>query len=46
MAHNSLYVGLDDSNHAGTSKGEIIVAVFSPIHEDSLVKGWGNGRLS
>lgn len=46
MTCNSLYVGLDDSNHAGTSKGEIIVAVFSPIHEDSLVKSWGNGRLS
>jgi hypothetical protein len=24
-----LIVGADDSNHAGTSKGEIIVAVFS-----------------
>lgn len=31
-----LYVGLDDSNHAGKRKGEIITAVFSHIYEDSL----------
>ena len=46
MNDNSLYVGLDDSNHAGCSKGEIIVSVFSSIYEDSLVKHWGNGRVS
>jgi|TARA_Y100000310_G_scaffold87891_1_gene84801 hypothetical protein len=46
MNSNFLYVGLDDSNHAGCSKGEIIVSVFSSIQEDSLVKGWGNGRLT
>jgi len=46
MNDNSLYVGLDDSNHAGCSKGEIIVSVFSSIHKDSLVRGWGNGRLT
>tara|TARA_B100002003_G_C13862604_1_gene422195 strand:+ start:144 stop:683 length:540 start_codon:yes stop_codon:yes gene_type:complete len=46
MNNNVLYTGLDDSNHAGTSKGEIIVSVFSSIQEDSLVRGWGNGRLT
>lgn len=45
MNNNVLYVGLDDSNHAGCSKGEVVVSIFSLIHEDSLVRGWGNGRL-
>jgi hypothetical protein len=39
-----LYVGADDSNHAGTTKGEIIVATFSWIHEDSIVKDFQNKR--
>lgn len=39
-----LIVGADDSNHAGTAKGEIIVAVFSFLPEDSLVKKFPNTR--
>jgi hypothetical protein len=39
-----LFSGFDDSNHAGSSKGEIIVAVFSTIHEDSIVKPCLNRR--
>lgn len=41
---NVLYVGGDDSNHAGDAKGEFIVAAFSLKHEDSLVKGYPNRR--
>lgn len=37
-----LYVGADDSNHAGDSRGEIILTTFSWIHEDSLVRGFKN----
>ena len=40
----TLIVGADDSNHAGTSKGEIIVVVFSFLYEDSLVKIRPNNR--
>lgn len=39
-----LSVGLDDSNHAGTSAGEGIVASFSFFHEDSLVENYGSGK--
>jgi len=39
-----LYVGLDDSNHAGDSSGEIIIATFSYQHEDSVVKPFKNSR--
>ncbi|MDP3881816.1 MAG: hypothetical protein Q8Q31_02975 [Nanoarchaeota archaeon] len=40
-----IYVGTDDSNHAGTNKkGEIIVATFSIYHEDSIVKSQTNRR--
>ena len=39
-----LVVGADDSNHAGTSKGEIIVATFSFLPEDALVKRFPNVR--
>ncbi len=39
-----LYVGGDDSNHAGTSKGEIIVSTFSFLREDSIVNRFKNTR--
>lgn len=39
-----LYVGADDSNHAGDTKGEIIVATFSFDREDSIVKNFPNTR--
>lgn len=39
-----LYVGLDDSNHAGKRGGEIIVAIFSTLHEDSFVQHFPNRR--
>ena len=39
-----LYVGCDDSNHAGDSKGEIIVAVFSFDREDSIVSDFSKDR--
>ena len=40
----TLIVGGDDSNHAGTAKGEIIVATFSFLQEDSIVKSFPNTR--
>ncbi len=33
-----LFVGCDDSNHAGDRKGDIIVAAFSPHREDGIVQ--------
>lgn len=39
-----LYVGGDDSNHAGDAKGEFIVATFSLKYEDSIVKIFPNRR--
>jgi hypothetical protein len=40
-----LYVGADDSNHAGENvKGEIILATFSYNHADSLVRLHKNRR--
>jgi hypothetical protein len=39
-----IIVGADDSNHAGTAKGEIIVAAFSFLPEDALVKKFPNVR--
>lgn len=39
-----LYVGGDDSNHAGDAKGEFIVAVFSLDYKDSLVQSFPNRR--
>ncbi|MEK6741922.1 MAG: hypothetical protein AABX91_01645 [Nanoarchaeota archaeon] len=39
-----LYVGADDSNHAGDTKGEIIVATFSFDRNDSLVRNFPNTR--
>jgi hypothetical protein len=39
-----LYVGGDDSNHAGIARGEIIVATFSFNHDDSIVKKFPNKR--
>jgi len=39
-----LIVGADDSNHAGDSKGEIIVFTFSRDYEDSIVKKFKNIR--
>ena len=42
-----LYIGADDSNHAGTNvKGEIVVATFSRLHEDSVVQEFPNRRDS
>lgn len=40
----TLYVGLDDSNHAGKTKGEIDLATFSLLHEDSIVRCFKNTR--
>lgn len=40
-----LYVGTDDSNHAGTAiEGEIALATFSLRHEDSIVLNFKNAR--
>jgi len=40
-----LYVGMDDSNHAGEDiKGEINLAVFSFEHDDSIVRTFNNRR--
>ena len=40
-----LYVGMDDSNHAGEDiKGEINLAVFSFEHDDSVVRTFNNRR--
>jgi len=41
MLEDTLIVGLDDSNHAAKTKGEIVVATFSRYLEDSLVKKYG-----
>lgn len=44
---NILYLGFDESNHAGPNrKGEIVVCTYSSDHEDSLVKNWPNRRDS
>ena len=42
----TLCVGMDDSNHAGTTKGEIILATFSFSLEDSVVRTFKNNRDS
>jgi hypothetical protein len=39
-----LIVGSDDSNHAGTAKGELDVATFSFLPEDSVVRNFPNTR--
>lgn len=40
-----LYVGMDDSNHAGENiKGEINLATFSLLRQDSIVKEFPNRR--
>ena len=44
MEKGTLIVGLDDSNHAGKSPGEIITATFSFCLEDSVVKTFPNRR--
>ncbi len=41
-----LYVGADESNHAGKTKGEVVVATFSSRHEDGVVKPFPNKRSS
>jgi len=41
---DTLYVGGDDSNHAGNSKCEIIVATFSRFCEDGTVRDFSNTR--
>ncbi|MEM4181831.1 MAG: hypothetical protein QXX68_01610 [Candidatus Pacearchaeota archaeon] len=43
MSEN-LWCGADDSNHAGTTKGEFIVVTFSTLKEDSIVKPFPNHR--
>lgn len=40
----NLYVGFDDSNHAGTAKGEIIVATFSYLYEDNATRIYPRSR--
>lgn len=44
MLVKNLIVGADDSNHAGKSKAEIIVAVFSQLYEDGIVSSHKNVR--
>jgi len=39
-----LYVGMDDSNHAGEIQGEINFATFSMIRQDSIVRTFPNRR--
>jgi hypothetical protein len=46
LGRKVLYVGIDDSNHAGKNKGEVVLATFSFLHEDSLVKKFPNKRDS
>jgi len=42
----TIYVGLDDSNHAGQGKkGEIILATFSTYKQDSKVQQHPNRRM-
>ncbi|MEK6835365.1 MAG: hypothetical protein AABX61_03825 [Nanoarchaeota archaeon] len=38
LEEKALYVGFDDSNHAGKREGEVATAIFSLYYEDSLVK--------
>ena len=38
----TLNIGADDSNHAGTAKGEIIVFTFSPQMDDGVVRKFPN----
>ncbi len=40
----TVYIGIDDSNHAGTAKGEVIAAGFSFLPEDRIVRQWPNKR--
>ncbi len=44
MERGTLYFGFDDSNHAGETRGEIIVATYSWDRKDSVVKGRPNTR--
>lgn len=39
-----LYIGVDDSNHAGTRKGEIILATFSYDCNDEVIQNFKNKR--
>ncbi|MCU0642049.1 MAG: hypothetical protein MUF61_00515 [archaeon] len=40
-----LYIGADDSNHAGTEiEGEIVLTTFSLLYEDSIVGTFKNSR--
>lgn len=43
-SRKTIYVGMDNSNHAGKTSGEIIVAISSLFHEDSIVKNFGTKR--
>ena len=44
LEHETLYVGFDNSNHAGKRRGEIIVATFSFNVLDAIVKNFGKNR--
>ncbi|MEM4605415.1 MAG: hypothetical protein QW103_00025 [Candidatus Pacearchaeota archaeon] len=44
MERDILWCGADDSNHAGSVKGEFIVVTFSILKEDSIVKEFPNHR--
>jgi hypothetical protein len=44
MERGELIIGIDDSNHAGDTKGEIIVVTFSYNHDDSIVRNFPNTR--
>lgn len=39
-----IYVGVDDSNHSGDRKGDIILATFTDQKSYGLVKNLGKGR--
>lgn len=40
----NLYIGFDDSNHAGHVKKEIIVGIFSSIPEDNVIQKFPKRR--
>ncbi|MDP1728742.1 MAG: hypothetical protein Q8L27_00880 [archaeon] len=44
LEQKTLYVGLDNSNHAGKRIGEIIVATFSFNPNDSVIQNFGRGK--
>jgi len=47
MEAKTLYFGFDESNHAGQNrKGEIVVAVVSTLHEDSLIRYYSHHKTN